>query len=237
MTDKVLEVKNLSKKYKNFQLKNLSFFLERGEITGLVGKNGAGKSTTMKLILKMVNKDSGEILLNSNDIEKDFKNKYRTQIGYVGEKQNYFSKSSLREIKMVYSQFYPKWNEAYFISLMDKFELDEKLKMDNISKGMKVKFSIALALSHFPDILLFDEPTSGLDPVIRYEILNLLREYVDKHRSTLLFSTHITEDLEKISDNLIFIKDGEIVSKNKTREIMKKYSKIDNYIKEIYSLV
>ncbi|MGL5439827.1 MAG: ABC transporter ATP-binding protein [Filifactoraceae bacterium] len=237
MIDKVLEIKNLNKKYDEFQLQDISFFLNRREVTGLIGKNGAGKSTTMKSILKIINKDSGEILFNGNDIEKDNNNKYRMNIGYVGEKLNFFPNISLKEIKIIYSQFYSKWDEEYFLSLMNKFEMDENLKMNNISKGMKVKFSIALSLSHFPDLLLLDEPTSGLDPIIRYEILNLLREYVNKNGSALLFSSHITEDLEKISDNLIFMKNGKIISYKKTIEIMDKYKKVDNYIKEIYGLV
>lgn len=223
--DKILEVNNVSKKYKNFDLKDISFSLDKGYIMGFIGPNGAGKTTTIKLIMNLINRDSGFIKIFSKDNiknEKDVKDK----IGFVYDQSYYFEDMNLKDNTKIISPFYSKWNQKKFEYLIKKFGLEMKFKVKDLSKGMKMKFSLAVALSHEAELLIMDEPTSGLDPVFRSEILDILREYIQNENRSVLFSTHIITDLEKTADYITLINKGKLLFSDEKDLIIEKYSVI-----------
>ena len=218
----VLSVKNLNKSYKDFSLKNVSFDLEEGKITGFIGRNGAGKTTTLKSILNLVHIDSGEIKIFDKDlIESELE--IKQEIGFVSGGINYYSNKKIKYITDVTKRFFKNWDEDLYKSYIKKFKLNEDKTPEKLSEGMKVKYSLALALSHHAKILILDEPTSGLDPVSRDELLEIFMDIVEKEKVTILFSTHITSDLEKCADNIIFIKDGEIKENLSMDELIDSY--------------
>lgn len=218
----VLSVKNLNKSYKDFSLKNVSFDLEEGKITGFIGRNGAGKTTTLKSILNLVHIDSGEIKIFDKDlIESELE--IKKEIGFVSGGIKYYSNKKIKYITDVTKRFFKNWDEDLYKSYIKKFKLNEDKTPEKLSEGMKVKYSLALALSHHAKILILDEPTSGLDPVSRDELLEIFMDIVEKEKVTILFSTHITSDLEKCADNIIFIKDGEIKENSSMDELIDSY--------------
>lgn len=221
--ENVIEVKNLVKKYDGFCLKNISFSLKKGTITGFIGKNGAGKSTTLKAIMGLIQINSGEIKLGA----KKIKNSY--PIGYLGMEKSIYPDESLEKIaKFVSNAWKDRWNEKEFQKYMTEvFGLDPKRKMKELSTGMVIKFLLAIELAKNPEILLLDEPTSGLDPVIREEILSILRRLVNQKGITVLFSTHITEDVMKIADHVIYINAGQIVFNGSKSELSRRFVKIE----------
>lgn len=229
----ILEIRDLTKKYERFLLDHINFGLQAGKITGLIGANGAGKSTTMKLLLRIIEADSGEIIFHGNNILNRNDMSYKEKIGYVGENIDYFSKCQLKDITKFYKSFYPSWDDNYYKQLFEKFHLSDTYKMMELSKGMSMKFNLCLALSHRPKLLLLDEPTSGLDPLVRNEILVILKEYVEKYKATILFSSHITEDMEKIADDLIFINQGKIIDRCETRQLLDAGVEIDTYLQNL----
>ncbi len=228
----ILELSNLSKNYENFKLDKVSFNLKKGQIVGLIGQNGAGKSTTMKLILKIIEKDEGTIFFDGVDISSVKQHKYKEEIAYLGEFKDFFEKSKLIDISKIYKQFFASWDNEYFNELISKFNLNLNLKITELSTGMKVKFWIALCFSHYPKLLIMDEPTSGLDPLIRYEVLSLMKDYVDKYGATILLSSHIVEDLEKIANYLIFIKEGKIIEQNSLEHFISENESIEDFMKK-----
>ena len=193
----VLTVKNLCKNYPKFHLKNVSFDLKEGAITGFIGRNGAGKTTTLKSLLDFVHPDSGEILFGGLSF-REHELEIKQNIGFVSGGIDYYPKKKLKSIAQV---------NRY----MERFELDENKTPDELSAGMKVKFSLALALSHNAKLLLLDEPTSGLDPVSRDNLLDIFLRLADTGEITILFSTHITSDLEKCADDILYLKEGELI--------------------------
>lgn len=218
----ILSVNNLNKSYKDFSLKNVSFDLEEGKITGFIGRNGAGKTTTLKSILNLVHRDSGEIKIFDKDlIENELE--IKQEIGFVSGGINYYSKKKIKHITEVSKKFFENWDEDLYKSYIKKFNLNEDKTPEKLSEGMKVKYSLTLALSHHARILILDEPTSGLDPVSRDELLEIFMDLVEKEKVTILFSTHITSDLEKCADNIIFIKDGEIKANSSMDELIDSY--------------
>lgn len=231
-----LEVSGLNKSYKEFSLKNISFSLERGTITGLVGPNGAGKTTTLKLLMKSVNKDSGLIRFNGKDIEKDKHNVYKETIGYIGDMTNFYENSKLKEIVKFYHYFYPTWDHRHFSKLITAFNLNLNQKMKELSKGTKVKFALALCFGHKPSILIMDEPTSGLDPLVRNQLLTMMHDYVKRNNATILFSSHLIEDLEKITDKLIFFNQGEIIHISSTEALIENNGSIDSFIASTFTV-
>lgn len=228
--NRILTIRGLTKKYDNFLLDQIDLELHSGKITGLIGPNGAGKSTMMKLILKIIQADGGSIKFGETNIFDDGAMKYKEEIGYVGENLDYFIKSDLKAIKKFYSSFYSNWDEAMYQSLLTTFELTDNYQMLQLSKGMRVKFSLCLAMAHRPKLLLMDEPTSGLDPLVRNEILKTLKSYAIEHNACILFSSHITEDMTKIADEVIFIYGGKIVDRRKPQEILESNINIDQYL-------
>lgn len=204
----IVEIKGVNKAYPAFALRNVSFSLEKGTITGFIGRNGAGKTTTIKSLLNLVPSDSGEIFffgLNLHDHETEIKQR----IGYSTGTVSWYSRKQICKIVDVTKSFYPNWDEEAYQKYMALFGIDYNKKPIELSEGMKVKFNLLLALSHRAEILILDEPTSGLDPFSRDELLDAFRT-LKGHDVTIFFSTHITSDLEKCADNIIYISNGEI---------------------------
>jgi ABC-2 type transport system ATP-binding protein len=215
--EKILEIKNLSKNYNNFKLTDVNFSLEKGYIMGFIGPNGAGKTTTIKLIMNLIKRNSGEIKVFGLDNLQDEK-KIKSRIGFVYDECNYYDNLSLKDNAKLIAGFYDKWSWTEFDKYLEKFELDKNQKIKELSKGMKTKFAIATALSHDAELLIMDEPTSGLDPISRQEIINILQEYIEDGNKSIIFSTHIISDIEKMADYITFIDRGKIVfSEEKTR--------------------
>ena len=218
----VLEIKDLRKDYKDFSLKDISFSLPEGYIMGLIGPNGAGKTTTIKLIMNLIIKNGGEIKLFGKDhIENEVEAKAR--IGFVYDNPNYYDHLNLKQLKGIIAPFYKTWDEDVFQGLVKKFELPLNKTIKKYSRGMVMKSAIAIALSHHADFIIMDEPTSGLDPVFRRELLEMLGELMQDERKSILFSTHITSDLERIADYITFIHKGEIVFSKSKDEVLENY--------------
>lgn len=206
----VLEVKALTKTYPAFKLNNISFSIEKGKITGFIGRNGAGKSTALKSILNFVHADCGSVKFFGSEFVTA-QNEIKQKIGYVSGGINYYSKKRLSTISSVTKSFYNNWDDSAYKECIKLFKLDETKNPSQLSEGMKVKYALTLALSHNAEFLILDEPTSGLDPVSRDELLDIFLDLCDSG-TTILFSTHITSDLEKCADNIIYIKNGEIAA-------------------------
>ena len=218
----MLEVKNLTKDFKKFKLDNVSFKLEPGYIMGFIGPNGAGKSTTIKLIMNLLKKDSGEIKVFGMDHIK-YEKEIKDRIGFVYDESYFYEDLSIKQMKDIIAPFYTKWDDHKFNYYMKEFNLDPSQKIKKLSKGMKMKFSLAIGLSHNADLIIMDEPTSGLDPVFRREILDILYDIIQDEEKAIFFSTHITTDLEKIADYITFINDGKIVFSNPKDEVLETY--------------
>jgi len=197
----------VSKFYKGFKLDRISFSLKKGFIHGLIGRNGAGKTTTIKLMMDLVRPDEGSIRIFGLDNRRHGK-EIRRRIGFVYAENPFYDDLTAENMKRVVASFYKDWDEGAFRRYLKLFDLPANKKIKHLSKGMKMKFSIALALSHHADFIIMDEPTSGLDPVVRREILELLSEVIQDENKTVLFSTHITSDLEQVADTVTFIHDG-----------------------------
>lgn len=220
--DYILEVNNLSKEFNNFTLDNISFRLEPGYIMGFIGPNGAGKSTTIKLIMNLLKSDSGEIKVFGLDHKKHEK-EIKDRIGFVYDENYYYEDLTIAQMKSIVASFYSNWDDSTFNHYINEFNLDPKAKIKTFSKGMKMKFSLAVALSHNADLIIMDEPTSGLDPVFRREILDILYNVIQDESKSIFFSTHITTDLEKIADYITFINKGSIVFSRTKDEVLEKY--------------
>ncbi|WBW95738.1 ABC transporter ATP-binding protein [Oceanirhabdus sp. W0125-5] len=220
---KILEVKNITKDYGKFKLDDVSFSLDRGYVMGFIGPNGAGKSTTIKMIMNLIRRNSGEIKIFEKDNIKSEK-EIKEKIGFVYDESFYYQELSIKDNAKIISRFYRNWDNAKYRELLDRFNLTEKKKIKELSKGMKMKFSLAMALSHNAELLIMDEPTSGLDPVFRNEILELLYDEIQDEKKSVFFSTHITSDLEKIADYITFINNGKLVFSKEKDEIMESYS-------------
>ena len=205
-----LEIQNLRKHYKGFTLKDVSFAVPAGTIMGLVGANGAGKTTIIKLILNLLRRDGGKIDVFGRD-NRAHEKEVKTRIGFVHEAPAFVEDALLKDIAAAVAPFYPKWDARLFSSLSAEFGLPLDKKFKKLSHGTKMKLSLSLALAHGADLLVLDEPTSGLDPVFRRELLERLSGILQDEGKAVLFSTHITSDLEKTADYITFIHDGAIV--------------------------
>lgn len=217
----VLTVRGLCKTYPRFKLDNVSFDLAPGKITGFIGRNGAGKSTTLNSLLNYVHPDCGEISFFDLPFAKH-ENEIKQRLGFVSSGVEYYPKKKLKTISAVTASFYENWDEAAYRSYLDMFALDENKTPSQLSAGMKVKYALTLALSHNADLLILDEPTSGLDPVSRDDLLDVFLELADRGK-TILFSTHITSDLDKCADNIIYIKSGHIIADSPMTEFESAY--------------
>lgn len=207
--ENVIEIESLRKKYRDFILRSVSFAIPKGYITGLIGPNGAGKTTIIKLIMNLIRRDEGTIKVFGLDNKKD-EVEIKDRIGFVYDTPYFYEDQDLFTLMRCIGPFYSQWNEKQFLGLLDRFGLSRKKKFTALSKGMKTKFSLALALSHDADLIILDEPTTGLDPLFRREFLEMLSEIMQNEEKSVLISTHITSDLDRIADYAVFIEDGEI---------------------------
>ena len=209
----MLEVKDLCKKYPSFELKNVSFNIEPGKITGFIGRNGAGKSTTLNSLFNFVHPDKGEIFFFGKPFYQLYEKDIKQSVGFVSSGINYYPKKKIKTITDVTRRFYNKWDEEAYGRYIKMFDLDEEKTPEQLSAGMRVKYALALCLSHNAELLVLDEPTSGLDPVSRDDLLDVFMDLCDEGKS-ILFSTHITSDLDKCADNIIYIKNGSILAES-----------------------
>ncbi|WP_054955165.1 ABC transporter ATP-binding protein [Paenibacillus dakarensis] len=218
-----IELHNLSKAYSLFKVDQVSLNVKKGYITGLIGPNGAGKSTLIKMMLGMIRPDSGSITILGREMPGDEVD-IKQRVGIVSDDCFYYDHLTIRDTKNMIAPFYQKWNEQKFNSYLDQFELSNKMKVQNLSKGMKVKLALAIALSHEAELLIMDEPTSGLDPIFRREMLDLLTDMMQDEKNTILFSTHITTDLDRIADYITFINRGQTVFNEAKEDLFEKYA-------------
>ena len=217
-----LWIDGLCKKYPTFYLDHVTFEVGEGKIMGFVGRNGAGKTTTIKSLFNYVHPDEGEVYffgLRFRDNEAEIKRR----VGYVGSDGSYYTQKRIRTITEVTKTFYPDWDEKIYQDCLRRFALDENKKLKELSEGMKVKYQLTLALSHHAQLLVLDEPTSGLDPVSRDDLLDLFQDLVEKDGVSILFSTHITSDLEKCADEVTYIQNGKILYTGKRDGLTQKY--------------
>ena len=227
-----LEIKNLNKIFNGFSLKNINLELPKGYILGYIGKNGSGKTTTIKLIMNQLKKDSGEIKIFGKEYEDD-EVKYKDMIGFIGDECYFPTCFTLKDVINTLKDFYNSFDEVKFRKYAEKWELPYKKKIKEFSKGMKVKLSFASVLSRDTKLLLLDEPTSGLDPVVRSEVLEILQEYISDGERSVIFSTHIMSDLEKITDYLYFINEGEKVFYDTTENVLENHLVVKGGIEDL----
>ena len=218
-----IEIKNLTKHYCGFTLDNVSFGVPRGSVVGLIGENGAGKSTIIKSLLGVINTDGGEILFDGVPLGRLGKNQ-RQLTGVVLDDVSLPSAVNLRELNAVMKNMFSRWDEQTFFALTERFRLPRDKKTGEFSKGMKMKTAIAAALSHGAETLILDEPTSGLDPVARDEILDILYDFMQNSGHAVLISSHITSDLEKLCDYVVFIHGGKVAVSGEKDALLEEYA-------------
>lgn len=220
--DNALVIENVTKTYPGFALRDVSVTLPRGSIMGFIGENGAGKTTTIKLILNMLHRDSGRILvLGKDNLEEEKAVKER--LGVVLGDLNLPETMNGLKINHMMSGIYPCWDKAAYFSNLERFGLPKDRKIKEYSRGMKMKLSIAIALSHGAELLILDEPTSGLDPIIRDEILDIFMDFIQEETRSIFVSTHIVEDLEKIADYITFIHKGRILISEEKDHLLERF--------------
>lgn len=218
----ILKVDKIRKTYPSFSLKDVSFEVKPGQIMGFIGRNGAGKTTTLKCIMNLVHYESGKVSAFDLDMnENELENKQR--IGFALSELNYYPNKSIRQLMNVTKRFYKNFDEQKFFEACRLFNLNLDKKLEELSSGMRVKYSVAIALSHHAELLILDEPTSGLDPVSRDEILDIFRQIVKNENRAILFSTHITSDLDKCASDITYIHDGEIIYTGKKKDFIDSY--------------
>ncbi|MBQ7757148.1 MAG: ABC transporter ATP-binding protein [Oscillospiraceae bacterium] len=225
MNNYALEVNNLCKEFSDFKLDNVSFKLEKGMVMGLVGENGAGKTTIIKLILNAMNKTSGSISVFGLDSVKD-EVEAKKKIGYVADDDYLYVTSNIKKYAKAFATVYENWDQQVFEKYAKMWNLPPKKKFSEYSKGMRTKAMLALTLGHNPDILILDEPTAGLDPVARIEVLDILRDIVSEGERAVLFSTHIPGDLDKIADSITVLINGKVTESTEIDKIEEKYAVI-----------
>lgn len=218
----ILTVEGLHKRYPTFHLNDVSFTMEPGYIMGFIGANGAGKTTTLKSILNLVQKDAGKVSVLGKDFTQN-EISLKQEIGYMFGGVDYYAKTKIKKITDVVRRFYTNWDEARYREYLKRFSLDENKKVAELSSGMRIKFSLTLALSHHARLLILDEPTSGLDPVARDDLLELFQELIEDGERSILFSTHITSDLEKCADYITYIENGRIIESRTKDDLIAAY--------------
>lgn len=217
-----LTVRGLTKNYQDFTLDHVSFEIPQGSIVGLIGENGAGKSTIIKAVLGLIKKDDGEITIfdrQDGALNKEIKE----QIGVVFDGSNFSGDLSPRKLNKVFKDIYRSWDEDLYISLLEKMAVPVHQKIKTFSKGMKMKLSLVAAFAHHPKLLILDEATSGLDPVMRDDILDMFLEFVQDEENSILVSSHITSDLEKVADYIIFVHNGSVIFSKPKDELLENY--------------
>ncbi|THF81680.1 ABC transporter ATP-binding protein [Cohnella fermenti] len=218
-----IEIRSLTKRFSRFALEDVTLNVKQGYITGLVGANGAGKSTLIKAMLGMSVPLAGEVRLFGEPLAGK-EDALKERIGYVADDSHFYEHLSIGAMKSVYAPFYRKWDERLFRRYLERFELSPKATIRSLSKGMKMKLALAFALSHQAELLIMDEPTAGLDPVFRRELLDILAELMLDERQTILFSTHITTDLDRIADYIAFLHQGKLAFHESKEEVFDRYA-------------
>ena len=228
----IVEVRNLCKVYPAFQLKDVSFEIEKSRITGFIGRNGAGKTTTIKSILNLIHPDSGEICYFGKPLRENEK-EIKQHIGYSTGTVNWYPRKKLGEITGIVKRFYDTWDEGAYRKYLGFFGLDESKTPLEMSEGMKVKCNLLLALSHKAQVLILDEPTSGLDPFSRDELLEVFSR-LRKEGIAVFFSTHIISDIEKCADDIVYISAGKIVAAMPKEEFSAAFSETGETLEQIF---
>lgn len=226
----MLKIEGLNKSFWGFAIKNFSIEIPKGYICGLIGENAAGKSTLIKTIAGIYNKDSGEIYVNGMRFEEE-EAKIKDMLGLVMDELMFEDVLTAEEVEKIYGRFYSKFDRNMFYTYLERFNVPKNKKLKKLSKGMKIKFQLAFALSHDARLFLFDEPTAGLDTEFRKEFLSICTELMSDGERTVLFSTHITEDLDKVADYIAYIQDGELLFMASKEELCKRfvYVQAENY--------
>ena len=222
----VLEITDLCKHYPSFDLNNVSFQVKRGEIAGFIGINGSGKTTTIKCLLNLIHKDKGQMKIFGLDYDSD-EIEIKNRIGVVLDNDYFFQNFTMDEMKDIVAMAYSKWDDDQYKHYMKNFSLSGKQKIKSLSKGMKMKYALTLALSHHAELLVMDEPASGLDPLVRDELDDILLDYVKDGEHSVFFSTHITSDLDKSADHIIFLNKGRVLLDIPKKELINKYVKVN----------
>lgn len=215
----VLELSELNKSYGEFALSDISFSLQEECITGFIGINGSGKTTTIRAMLGLVMKDAGTVKFFGKDMDK-YGHELKNRIGVVLDEGCFYDELTMKEMKSIIAPAYTSWNERDYKTYMERFSLNSRQKISTLSKGMRMKFALTLALSHEADLLIMDEPTSGLDPLIRSQFMNILTDYMKQGGKSVFFSTHITSDLDKVADMIILINNGKVLFEEEKDTLM-----------------
>lgn len=223
--ENIIELKNVTKHFKNFSVKNMDLQVKKGFVTGFIGANGAGKSTTIKMIMHLMKPDAGEVNVFGMD-HKTNEKEIKERIGFVYDGNVFFEGLNLKDIKRIVGPAYKRWDDQLFYKYTEQFELPLNKSIKKFSKGMQMKASLAIALSHDAELIIMDEPTAGLDPIFRRELLDLLQEVMLDGKRTIFFSTHITTDLERIADYIAFIQNGELMFNQSVNDVAENYALI-----------
>lgn len=221
----ILELKNVQKRFVGFSLRGVSFSLEPGYIMGFIGGNGSGKTTTIKLIMNLLHLDGGEIKvfgLDSRQQEQEVKQR----IGFVYDENHFYEGLTIKEMSRVVAPFYRNWDWAIYNKYVEAFALPATRKIKDFSRGMKMKYALAVALAHKAELLIMDEPTSGLDPIVRSELLEILSDVIQDERCSVLLSSHITSDLDRIADFVTLIHNGTILFSEAKDDLLETYTLI-----------
>ena len=226
----ILEVSGLKKSYKNFELKNVSFSIPEDCITGFIGVNGAGKTTTINALLNLVHRDSGIIKFRGKDISTDEK-AFKDKIGVVFDSGCFYDELTIKDMTALLSPAYSEWDNHIYKQYLERFSLQQEQTIGTLSKGMKMKYALALALSHNAELLIMDEPTSGLDPLMREQFINILKSYIEPGGRAVFYSTHNTTDLDKSADMLIMINAGKILFEEEKDFLLEKFRVVKGDVK------
>ena len=221
--ENVVELKNVTKNFKGFSVKNIDLQVKQGFVTGFIGANGAGKSTTIKMMMNLLKPDAGEVKIFGLDY-KTHEKTIKERIGFVYDGNVFYEGLNLKDIKRIVAPAYKHWDDKIFRQYIEKFELPLNKAIKTFSKGMQMKASLAIALSHHAELIIMDEPTAGLDPIFRRELLMLLQELMVDGNRTIFFSTHITTDLDRIADYIALIQGGKIVFNKSNHEVAENYA-------------
>lgn len=221
--ENVVELKNVTKQFKGFSLKNINLEVKKGFVTGFIGENGAGKSTTIKLMMNLLKPDKGDVKLFGLDYKK-YEKEIKERIGFVYDGNVFYEGLNLKDIKRIVAPAYKRWDDGKFYYYIERFNLPINKAIKKFSKGMQMKASLAIALSHHAELIMMDEPTAGLDPIFRRELLDLLQELMVDENLTIFFSTHITTDLDRIADYIAFIQDGELMFNQTIHDVEQQFA-------------
>lgn len=221
--ENVVELKNVTKKFKDFSVKNIDLQVKQGFVTGFIGANGAGKSTTIKMMMNLLRPDAGEVNVFGLDY-KTHEKEIKERIGFVYDGNVFFEGLNLKDIKRIVGPAYKHWDDKLFYDYVEQFELPLNKSIKTFSKGMQMKASLAIALSHHAELIIMDEPTAGLDPIFRRELLDLLQELMIDGNRTIFFSTHITTDLDRIADYIALIQGGELIFNQSIHDVAENYA-------------